>query len=409
MPYLRRHGLLLLLIMIGFALRVYLLNDVTLSPDERNVTNEFLEIPLSDLLQTTTRHGFPEHLFAGILIWASYRLGWQLFILRWPGILFSVLTLAVIYKLTKKILGWPAALAATALLSLSYYHIFFSHQIRGYAEVVFFAVLSFFFLWQAMKEQQKKDWILFALTSALGIYNQFYSATLLATQGIIVAAWLALRAFQQRPKLTPFFRQQVMPPLMAGVGSLVIAALLFAAMLPQFFRNFAAADSDFTTSPTSLTNTLFPYYFLFYQYSGALSVWSVILYLSLILVGVVYLFRVKPEVAGVLLGWLIIPLLLVVLGQTFVSWFYVRERYLIYLLPAFIILVAAGWVGLGQGLKKINFTLGASYFWVSSIPLTVMSLVSIFIYLKTATVGNWQDTADFFAKNALPTDMIVCE
>jgi hypothetical protein len=38
-----------------------------------------------------------------------------------------------------------------------------------------------------------------------------------------------------------------------------------------------------------------------------------------------------------------------------------------------------------------------------------MSLVSIFSYLKTATVGNWQDTANFFSKNALLTDMIVCE
>ena len=181
----------------GFATRIYLLNEVTLSPDERNVTNEFLRIPLLTLLTTTTKHGFPEHLFAGILIWFSYRLGWQLFILRWPGIVFSVLTLAVTYKLTKKMADTSSAIAATFLLTLSYYHILFTHQIRGYSEMVFFALVSFYFLWQAMQTQRRQDWMFFALAAGLGIYNQFFAFTLLATQGIIVAVWLGIRAFQQ--------------------------------------------------------------------------------------------------------------------------------------------------------------------------------------------------------------------
>jgi uncharacterized membrane protein len=312
----RQYGLLLLIILLGFALRVYLLNDVVLSPDERNVTNEFLRIPLDELLQATTRHGFPEHIFAGIFIWFAYNyLGWQLFLLRWPGIIFSVLTLPAIYSLTRKLIGNSYALAATFLLCLSRYHIYSSHQIRGYAHMVFFAIVSFYFLWQGMQKQRWRDWLFYALVSALGLYNQLFSFTLLATQGMIVMVWLAGRAWRQRPLTRLFVRRQILPPLLAGGLSIILAGLLFAPLLPQFFQHSVAADSDFPLSTLSLIDTLLPYLVLFHAFSGAWCLWSGGLFLILILLGTVFLLRFKPDAAGVLLGWLIIPLLLVVVGQ----------------------------------------------------------------------------------------------
>ena len=86
---------LLIIILIGFAIRIYALNDLTMTPDDRNVINGFLEIPFRDVFTITTQHGFPEHTFANLLIWWANKLGWQLFILRWPGVWFGVLTLAV--------------------------------------------------------------------------------------------------------------------------------------------------------------------------------------------------------------------------------------------------------------------------------------------------------------------------
>jgi hypothetical protein len=214
--------------------------------------------------------------------------------------------------------------------------------------MVFFAIVSFYFLWQGMQKQRWRDWLFYALVSALGLYNQLFSFTLLATQGMIVMVWLAGRAWRQRPLTRLFVRRQILPPLLAGGLSIILAGLLFAPLLPQFFQHSVAADSDFPLSTLSLIDTLLPYLVLFHAFSGAWGLWSGGLFLILILLGTDILLRFKPDAAGVLLGWLIIPLLLVVVGQLAINWFYVRDRYLIYILPAFLILAAAGWIGLSE-------------------------------------------------------------
>jgi hypothetical protein len=405
-----RQGLILLLIVIGFAIRVYALNDVPINPDEKNVTRYFLNVPFSDLINSTTRYGFPEHIFANILIWSSHKLGWQPFLLRWPAVLFGVLSLVFVYRITQKMLGFSYAVAATFLLVFSAYHLRYSQMMRGYSEMVFFAVASFYFLWCAMETNRWRDWLLYALATGLAIYNQFFSFTLLATQGIIVAIWLILRALQQRPRLGPFFRHQVIPPLASGVGSAVIAILLLAPiLLPRFFQGFVAPSSDFPRSTASLVDAMLPYLDLFSQYSGVVPSWGVILFSVLILTGTFYLLRVKPVLASILVGWLIIPFLIIVMAQFYIGWFYVRNRYLIYILPAFIILAATGWVNLTKAAKNIRPIIGSIFFSFSLVILITIFSVSLSNRIRTATEGNWQDVSNFLVKNALPIDMFICE
>jgi hypothetical protein len=400
---------LLIIILIGFAIRIYALNDLTMTPDDRNVINGFLEIPFRDVFTITTQHGFPEHTFANLLIWWANKLGWQLFILRWPGVWFGVLTLAVTYRIIQKMLDASYGLAVTFLLALSQRHTYFSHQIRGYSEMIFFAVASFYFLWRAMETRRWRDWFFFAITSALGIYNHFFFATLLATQGTIVAIWLVVRMWQQRPKIIPFLRNQVVPPLVAGVSSVVMAAVLFVPLLPQFFKNFVAADSDFTLSTASLAETLLPYFNLLKDYSGTVPPWSFSIFLGLSLVGTVLLLRLKPKLAGILIGWLIIPLLIVALAQVYISWFYARDRYLIFTLPAFITLVGIGWFGLVRITGKIRPIFGTTVFGLSLVGMLITSNITLSNYFETTATGNWYKVSSFLTKNALPDDMILCE
>jgi hypothetical protein len=94
--------LLLLLLFMGFAARIYPLNAVAINPDEQRVLHQTLYKPFVNVLSITTLHYFPEHTFANILIWLSHKLGWQPFLLRWPAVLFGVLTLALLYRFTKK-------------------------------------------------------------------------------------------------------------------------------------------------------------------------------------------------------------------------------------------------------------------------------------------------------------------
>jgi hypothetical protein len=405
-----RQGLILLLIVIGFAIRVYALNDVAINPDEQRIISQIFAKSFGNVLSVTTLHGFPEHTFANILIWFSRKLGWQPFLLRWPAVLFGVLTLTLIYKITKKVLDSTYAMASAFLLAFSAYHLLYSQQIRGYSEMVFFALASFYYLWRAMKTYCWQDWISYTLSTALAMYSHFYAFTLLATQGIMVAIWLILRVVQQRPSLGPFLRHQVIPPLASGVGSAIMAVLLLAPiLLPRFFQGFAAASSDFPVSTVSLVDSILPYLDLFSQYSGTGPIWSVTLFSVLILTGAFYLLRIKPVLASILLGWLIIPFLIVVMAQRYIGWFYVRDRYLIYILPVFIILAATGWVSLTKAAKGIRPIIGTIFFSFSLVIIIIILSFSLSNRIRTATEGNWQDVSDFLVENALPIDMFICE
>ncbi len=401
----------LLLLLFGLAARVYLANEVSLSPDERNVTNKFLDIPLQSVFTITTLHGFPEHAFANLLIWAADKVGKQIYMLRWPGIVFGVLALAMTYKLARRMLGSTYALAVTFLFSFSAYHLLFAHRIRGYAEMIFLVVASFYFLWQGMSRPARwRSWLFFALVTGLGIYNHFFTSTVLATQGLIVAIWLGWRWWRERPESAGvFWRQQVLPPLLGGLGSLALAVILFTPLLPQFLQNARPDDSHFAVSSTSWLETVWPYLNLFNEYSSAATGWGSALFLGLLLAGVIHLLRVKPAALGVLLGWLLVPILIAVLGQLIIPWFYVRERYIVYMLPAYLLLIAAGWVGLLQWVRRWQPALGKVALVLSLALFFNLSATALAAYYREATLGNWQQVAEFLAQNARPTDMFICE
>ncbi|MFN8456213.1 MAG: glycosyltransferase family 39 protein [Anaerolineae bacterium] len=403
--------LVLLLLLVGLAARVYLANEVSLSPDERNVTNKFLDIPFQNVFTITTLHGFPEHAFANLLIWTADKVGKQIYILRWPGIVFGVLALAMTYKLTRHMLGSTYALVVTFLFSFSAYHLLFAHRIRGYAEMIFLVVASFYFLWRGMKRPAgRRNWLFFALVTGLGIYNHFFTTTVLATQGLIIACWLGLHWWQQRPQVMgAFLRQQALPPLLGGVGSLAVAVILFAPLLPQFLQNARPDDSHFAVSSTSWLETVWPYLNLFDEYSSATTLWGSVLFIMLLLAGIIHLLRVKPAALGVLLGWLLVPILIAALGQILIPWFYVRERYIVYMLPAYLMLIAAGWVGLFQWLRRCQPALGIITLILSLALFFTLSSTALADYYRKRCMSSWQQVAKISDPKRPPTDMFICE
>jgi|GEM_PF-5886025 len=402
------------LLLLGFAIRVYPANDVGISPDDRNVINNFLDLPLPELLTATTHHNFPENILANLFIWVANKIGWQLLILRWPGIIFSCLALAMIHRFTRQVLGRQYALAALGLLTLSYYHVFFTYPLRGYAAMIFFAIASFYLLWNGLHSQQQRYWWLYSLTVALGIYNHFFFGTLLAIQGVIVAGWLIFYFLHYRLATGTFIKTQVLPPLLAGVGGVVLALLFFAPLLPRFFTSFVAADSQFTVSATSMAETFTPYLGLFEHYSSIAVPWAPTLFSVLAVVGMIHLTRHKPATAGMLAGWLGLPVLMVVLSLTYISWFYIRERYLVYMLPAFIILAATGWVGVSRAITKISRKSGFAVFYSIMAGVVASSAISLtnLPSLSTGQPGgaqNWPAVANYLAAKAAPIDMYLCQ
>src|SRR5438034_884751 len=69
-------------------------------------------------------------------------LGDQAWSLRLPATLFGVVTIPALYFLAREFAGRTEALFGCLLLTVSYHHVWFSQNARGYTLLAFLAVLS---------------------------------------------------------------------------------------------------------------------------------------------------------------------------------------------------------------------------------------------------------------------------
>lgn len=109
---------------------------------------------------------------------------WQLFgithewFLRIPTILFGLASIYLTYMLIQKESSGRALLTAF-LLSISSYHIYFSHEYRMYGFFMFLTVLS----WLLLKRGR---WVFYCLTLAALLYTHYFAFLVWIPQGIYV-------------------------------------------------------------------------------------------------------------------------------------------------------------------------------------------------------------------------------
>ncbi len=124
----------------ALALRLYRLNS-GLWFDEVLTLLDFVRPPWGVILTS-----FPaknQHLLYSILAKASATVfGESAWALRLPAVLFAVASLWALFLLGRRLLGQTQALVACALLALSYHHIWFSQNARGYMGVLLFTLLA---------------------------------------------------------------------------------------------------------------------------------------------------------------------------------------------------------------------------------------------------------------------------
>jgi hypothetical protein len=111
--------------------------------------------------------------------------GHRLFSVRLASAFFGLLTVAAVYRLTRRLFGGQAALLAAALLAVSFWALMYSRvKIRHIAEAPF-ALLAFNFLFVALKRRiaYRKSLIIASLTAglfvALALYTYLAALTLL--------------------------------------------------------------------------------------------------------------------------------------------------------------------------------------------------------------------------------------
>ena len=224
------------LVVLGAALRLYALGD-GLWYDEIRALVTYSRAPTAEIL--TTFDSQNQHLLYSLLSHAAMSvIGDETVAVRLPAALFGIASLWATYWLGALVASRREGILAAALLTVSYHHVWFSQNARGYSGMLFFALLSTALLVRLLRSDQARGWgpvVLYAVVSALGVYT--HTSALFVTVGhFLVWAMLAVGA---RTRGEPLGWPAWLPIFgFALAASLTIQ--LYAPVLPQLLQTTTA-------------------------------------------------------------------------------------------------------------------------------------------------------------------------
>ncbi|MFN2602132.1 MAG: glycosyltransferase family 39 protein [Gemmatimonadaceae bacterium] len=149
---------------------------------------------------------------------------------RFPAVLFGVATIPVFYWVARVVLSRWASVAATAVLAVSYHHIFFSQNARGYSAALFFALATSGLLIKALADDKKSRWLLYAVCMFLGLASLAQTAFVFAAHFIVgLIAVILIR--KRAGSAAPLARRLA---IVFGITAL-ISFQLYATPLPEMY------------------------------------------------------------------------------------------------------------------------------------------------------------------------------
>lgn len=154
-------------------------------------------------------------------------LGDTIFALRLPALIFGLLGIGAAYALGRELASAREGLLAAALLAVSYHHVWFSQNARGYTAMAFFTLLATLLLLRVIEDGRPRDAIAYAVVALLGTYTHL-------SMGCVVAAHFVVGiAYSNRARATERPPRRVLL-LAFGLFS-VLVLLAYAPVFPQLW------------------------------------------------------------------------------------------------------------------------------------------------------------------------------
>lgn len=209
-------------------LRLYRLGE-GLWLDEIYAWVRYMGLPLREI--PTVYGSENQHFLFTMLARVSLLLfGESVWAFRLPAVLFGVASLGAVYLFGKEAASEREGLFSAALLTVSYHHIWFSQNARGYTGLLFWTMTTSWLLLRAQREPSIRWWLWYAAAAALGVYTQATIVFLLVGHALIAAVGAA-RTRAWRGPLAGF-----------GLGALLTVAL-HAPALPEILKGLQGTVS----------------------------------------------------------------------------------------------------------------------------------------------------------------------
>jgi mannosyltransferase len=192
-------------LLLAFALRAHRLDGQSLWYDEA-VTAHVASQGISELTRWTADDIQPPLYYYVVAGWTRLA-GRGEWALRFPSVCFSLLTVALMWALARRMFGAGragqiAGLVAALLAAISPLYVYFAQEARMYAQLTFLGALAGYALFKATDDQGPKTkddrllssfvfrpssvkwWPAFILASVAALYTHYFAAFLLLAYGV---------------------------------------------------------------------------------------------------------------------------------------------------------------------------------------------------------------------------------
>ena len=254
----------------------------------------------------------------------------------WPGlvglrlisVVFAVASVPVMAALVRRLTDARTALLATAIAAASWMTIYHGIYARMYSLFLFTSALSFFLLLRAIGRRDPWPWIAWGLTTLAAIATQPYGAFVLGIGALFVLGRRQRERFPVRPALV-------------SVAAITLLALplwlVYRVLANRFDVGVTGNSGSKLGSPVDVLSYLV-------RVAGDFTAgWAlaVALAVALAAVGLWTLVRTRPAAAFLAATVVVVPTVALLLTRSGSS-LSLESRHLIFALPLFTMLVAAG-------------------------------------------------------------------
>ena len=331
------------------------------------------------------------------------------FVVRFPSAIFAALSSVMIFLLGRRFLGLAAGLAGASLYLLNDLELVYAQETRSYALQLLLICITWyaFFAILTAESRQKRWWACYAIVTIVAIYTQLFSLLILAAQ-VVTFGGLALLPGPWRSKA----RQQLHSFLISLVS-------IFVFIIPLLYASRHGSKTGWLPIPQPMD-----IYLLFLTICANSRIYLYLL-LALCLLGLcVAMFAYRSwgvrllskaslvdgaddkrlsglqqllPVSFALLCWIIVPVVLsYTISQGPTRLF--SSRYLVTIVPAFVLLVGLGIVVLRWRVVQVALALC----------LLLLTLHYVPLYYQNPQVEDWNTTVSWLEQHYQANDGLVC-
>jgi 4-amino-4-deoxy-L-arabinose transferase-like glycosyltransferase len=340
-----------------------------------------------------------------LLIKAAEIAGRNEFLDRLPSALCGVGSVFLLFHVARPRLGRPTAISAGLLLAVAPLHVWYAQEARPYAALEFLSLLSLVFFLRLLDRPDAIAVTGLAIANALNAYNHLFGlfpwvVELAVGFGLIAARWVGRTPGRAD---APSRSRIVRALALATAGSLVLIIPIVPGLVNYAIGQESGATSSVVVDVRFVSDLLAGF--------GAGYSWPIILFTGLAVLGAGTSIAGRQPIGITAVAWIVLPIVALALfapAHGFVN------RYVMFMVPVYLLLVAHGAVAIASAVvnavERLNIRRVPRPVFVAAplVALLLALMLPVTAGGQMASRGtDWSGMCEYLKAHAAPGDTII--